>query len=185
MEKNLPPTSGDADSVPGSRRSPGKENDNPVQYSCLGNPMDRGAWQATVLGVTENQTCLINGVRTCAHPPPQHTHTCVYMQKKKENNEGESLPQGRVAIGRSTPVHGAHSAAWRLEREPLAAVSPDPRARAFPALLLSLPCPSPPVAPFTRLPSPVSEPGSFAPSAYLPVIAGLRCLNGSARLEPG
>ena len=84
MEKNLLPTSGDADSVPGSRRSPGKENDNPVQYSCLGNPMDRGAWQATVLGVTENQTCLINGVCTCAHPPPQHTHTCVYMQKKKK-----------------------------------------------------------------------------------------------------
>ena len=39
-------------SIPGSERSPGKGNDNPLQYSCLGNPMDRGAWQATVHEVT-------------------------------------------------------------------------------------------------------------------------------------
>ena len=47
---------GDAGSVPGSGRSPGEGNGNPLQYSCLGNPMDRGAWQATVRGVTESQT---------------------------------------------------------------------------------------------------------------------------------
>ena len=40
-------------SIPGSERSPGGEHDNPLQYSCLENPMDRGAWQATVLGVAE------------------------------------------------------------------------------------------------------------------------------------
>ena len=34
----------DMGSIPGSERSPGEENDNPPQYSCLGNPMDRGAW---------------------------------------------------------------------------------------------------------------------------------------------
>ena len=44
---------GDADSIPGSGRSPGKRNDNPLWCSCLGNPMDRGAWQATVHGVTK------------------------------------------------------------------------------------------------------------------------------------
>ena len=38
--------------IPGSRRSPGGGNGNPLQYSCLENPMDRGAWQATVKGVT-------------------------------------------------------------------------------------------------------------------------------------
>ena len=38
-------------SVPGLGRSPGEGNDNPLQYSCLENPMDRGAWQATVHGV--------------------------------------------------------------------------------------------------------------------------------------
>ena len=41
------------DSVPGLRRSPGEGNGSPLQYSCLGNPMDREAWQATVHGVTE------------------------------------------------------------------------------------------------------------------------------------
>ena len=44
---------GDAGSIPGSGRSPGEGNDNPLQYSCLGNPMDRGAWQATVHGITK------------------------------------------------------------------------------------------------------------------------------------
>ena len=47
---------GDADSIPGSGRSPGGGNGNPLQYSCLGNPMDRGAWWATVQGVTKTQT---------------------------------------------------------------------------------------------------------------------------------
>ena len=39
--------------IPGSGRSPGEEHDNPLQYSCLENPMDRGAWWATVYGVVE------------------------------------------------------------------------------------------------------------------------------------
>ena len=39
---------GDLGSIPGSGKSPGKGNGNPFQYSCLENPMDRGAWQATV-----------------------------------------------------------------------------------------------------------------------------------------
>ena len=43
---------GDVGSIPRSGRSPGEENGNPVQYSCLGNPVDRGAWRATVHGVT-------------------------------------------------------------------------------------------------------------------------------------
>ena len=44
------------DSIPGSGRSPGEGNGYPLQYSCLENPMDRGAWQATVHGVTKSQT---------------------------------------------------------------------------------------------------------------------------------
>ena len=53
--KNPPANAGDArdtGSLPGLGRSPGEGNDNPLRYSCLGNPMDRGAWQATVPGVT-------------------------------------------------------------------------------------------------------------------------------------
>ena len=44
---------GDLGSIPGSGRSPGKRNGNPLQYSCLGNPMDRAAWWATVHGVAK------------------------------------------------------------------------------------------------------------------------------------
>ena len=47
---------GDAGLIPGSGRSPGEGNGNPLQYSCLENSMDRGAWQATVHGVAESQT---------------------------------------------------------------------------------------------------------------------------------
>ena len=49
---------GDADSIPGLGRSPGEGNGYPHQYLCLGNPMDRGAQQATVHGVAKSQTWL-------------------------------------------------------------------------------------------------------------------------------
>ena len=44
--------------IPGIGRSPGEGNGNPLQYSCLGNPMDRGAWWATVHEVEKNRTRL-------------------------------------------------------------------------------------------------------------------------------
>ena len=49
---------GDAGSTPGSGTSPGEGNGNPLQYSCLGNPMNRGDWRATVHGVAKSQTRL-------------------------------------------------------------------------------------------------------------------------------
>ena len=52
--KNLPTNAGDMGSIPGSGRSPGGRNGNPLQYACLENPMDRGAWEATVHGVPES-----------------------------------------------------------------------------------------------------------------------------------
>ena len=53
MVKNLPANAGHLGLTPGQGRSPGEEKGNPLQYSCLGNPMDRGAWWATVHGVTK------------------------------------------------------------------------------------------------------------------------------------
>ena len=59
--KNLPTserTIGDLGSIPGSGRSPGEGNGNPLQYSGLENPMTRGAWQATVHEIAKNWTQL-------------------------------------------------------------------------------------------------------------------------------
>ena len=63
MVKNLPANGGDTGdvcSIPGSGRSPGEGNGNALQYSCLENPMDREASQATIHGVAESQTRLSN-----------------------------------------------------------------------------------------------------------------------------
>jgi hypothetical protein len=54
--KNLPANSGDAGSISGLGRYPGGGNSNPLQYPCLGNPMDGGVWQVTVHGVAKSQT---------------------------------------------------------------------------------------------------------------------------------
>ena len=59
--KNLPASAGDArdmGSVPGLGRSPREGHSNPLQYSCLENPMDRGTWQVTAHGVAKSQTQL-------------------------------------------------------------------------------------------------------------------------------
>ena len=71
MVKNLPVDAGDsidAGSIPGLQRFPGGGHGNPLQYSCLENPMDRGAWWATVHGVTQNQVQLSN----CVHAHRAH-----------------------------------------------------------------------------------------------------------------
>ena len=56
MIKNPPAYAGDVGLIPGSGRSPGEENGNPVQYSCLRNPMDRGVLQSTVNIVSKSWT---------------------------------------------------------------------------------------------------------------------------------
>ena len=56
--KNLPTNAGDEGSVPASGKSPGVGKGNPLHFSCLENPMDKGAWQATVHRVTKSRTQL-------------------------------------------------------------------------------------------------------------------------------
>ena len=58
MVKNLPANAGDARDICGE--DPGEWNDNPLQYSCLENPMDRGVWRATVHGAAKSRTLLSN-----------------------------------------------------------------------------------------------------------------------------
>ena len=70
--KTLPANAGDirdADLIPGSERSPGGGPNNPLQYSCLENPMDRGAWRAVVHRVTQSQT----------RPKPLSTYVCTKL----------------------------------------------------------------------------------------------------------
>ena len=76
--KNPPANAGnerDTGLIPGSGRFPGIGNGNPLLYSCLGNPMDKEAWRATVYGVTKSWT------RPSAHT---HTHTCKHTQTIKD-----------------------------------------------------------------------------------------------------
>ena len=56
--KNLPTNAEDAGSIPGWGRSPGEGHGNPLQCSCLGNPMDRGAWQSAIHGAAKSHTQL-------------------------------------------------------------------------------------------------------------------------------
>ena len=58
MVKNLLAYAGDVGSIPGSGRSPGEGSGSLLQYSCLGNPMDRGTWWAVARGVAKSQTPL-------------------------------------------------------------------------------------------------------------------------------
>ena len=71
MVKNLPANVGDIRhmrSIPGSRRSPGRQHDTLLQYSCVENPMDRGAWGATVHGVAkESDRTEVYGYIKSAH----------------------------------------------------------------------------------------------------------------------
>ena len=57
-KKNLPVSAGDMGLIPGLGRPPGEENGNPLQESCLGNPVDRGAWWATVHGAPKESDTI-------------------------------------------------------------------------------------------------------------------------------
>ena len=83
MVKNLPTYEGDirdSSSVPGSGSSPGGGQGNPLQYSCLENPMDRGAWWATVHGVAKSQAWL-KWLSTCTCPKVEQLWKAVSSLK--------------------------------------------------------------------------------------------------------
>ena len=82
--QNLPANSGDVrdeDLIPGSGRSPGGGHGNPLQYSCLENPMDRGVWQVRVHGVTQSQTQL---QRLSTHTHTSH-RSILYNTRNVDN----------------------------------------------------------------------------------------------------
>ena len=84
---------GDLSSIPGLGRSPGEGNDNPLQYPCLGNLMDRGAWRAAVYGVTKSQTQLSDFHFTCGQvndscSQPLAFVVVIYVAIDNENTGG-------------------------------------------------------------------------------------------------
>ena len=91
--KNTPANSGDTVSIPGSRRLPGEVNGNPLQYSCLGNPIDRGAGQATAPGFAKSQTRLSNYTTTSSQvlPVPQiHASPRGRINPKHQSSEAKN-----------------------------------------------------------------------------------------------
>ena len=95
--KNPLSNAGDVSSIPGLGRSPGEGNGNSLQYSCQGNPMDRGVWLATVGGVTEelNMTRQLNKNNICIH---SHSHGVLRGQRVSTSN-GDKKKSGLGHMG--------------------------------------------------------------------------------------
>ena len=96
MVKNPPASVGDVDPVPGSGRSPGRENGNLLQYSFLDNPMDRRAWPAAVHGVTKSWTQLSELNNNCYVP---------------DNMTGTLF---KLAVEPHAPVTELHPSQWHI-----------------------------------------------------------------------
>ena len=82
-------SAGDLGSIPGLGRSPGERNSKPCQYSCLGNPMDRGAWQATVHGVEKSQTQL----NTAQPSSKSEVCMCSHQSRQSTSPDRPQFPQ--------------------------------------------------------------------------------------------
>ena len=93
--RHPPANAGDVGSILGSGRSPGEGNSNPLQYSCLENPMDRGAWWATVHGVIKSRMRLSNFTFTFhfhALEKEMATHSSVLAWRIPGMGEPGGLP---------------------------------------------------------------------------------------------
>ena len=100
MVKNLPSSAGDTSLIPGLGRSPGGGNSNSLQYSCLGNPMDRETWRATVHGLakeldtTEHNTAVLS--TSNLHSVKMHGFTEVVQPSPLSNAGTFSSPSNTL-----------------------------------------------------------------------------------------
>ena len=116
--KNLPANAGvrdvrDEGSIPGSGKSPGGGHGNPLQYSCLENPMDRGNWWATVHRVAESQTQLSSLVCTRVgnrggHNSQETSADGTWVRPDQSRGQSSSMPQTKMlAEFQGTDVQGS------------------------------------------------------------------------------
>ena len=107
VTKNLPANAGDLGSIPGSGSSPGEGNDNPLQYSCLENPVDRGGWWAAVHGVAQSRTRLtrLSSSSSRASLVAQWKRTHLPMQETWVRSLGQEDPlENEMTTHSSTPA---------------------------------------------------------------------------------
>ena len=98
--KNLLANTGDAGSIPGSGRAPGEENGNLLQYSCLGKPMDRGAWQAMEL--QNSQTWLSDWTKKQFEP---FRCNVIFLMSHSKYADMEALSPSLSYLKSQTPKH--------------------------------------------------------------------------------
>ena len=121
--KNLHANAGDVrdkDLIPGLRRSPGGGHGNPFQYSCLENPMDRGAWQATVYEVAKSQTRLKQlSTHACTGLAHDRVHIQAYSQVRvwppgdRHEYSGSTIANRQRLATISAPLHSSmNKALW-------------------------------------------------------------------------
>ena len=108
--KNLPPMQ-KTQEIPESGRSPAEVNGNPLQYSCLKNPMDTGSWQATVHGVATSQTRL--SACTCSHT---HTHTHTRTASRCSQPPDRCLPWSTQQRALCSWEASCRSVTWSIVR---------------------------------------------------------------------
>ena len=111
--KNPPANAGDSGSVLRSERSPGGGHGYPLQHSCLKNPMDKGAWQATILSVMKNQTWLKQVSRHALSRYEINTVIIPILQLRLRHRKKVTSPRS----------HSYNLQCWDLKPEGLASVS--------------------------------------------------------------
>ena len=122
VKKNLTADAGTAGLISGSGRSPGGRNGNPCQYSCLGNPLDRGAWWAAVHGVTKSRTRLSaaqlvsqNSVNQPPHFCCQKCCECNSSIKETYRRETAFFPNPDLSVDKTNkPAQDFSPAAFRF-----------------------------------------------------------------------
>ena len=118
MVKNPAANAGDVDSIPDPGRSPGEGNGNPLQCSCLENPMDRGAWWATVHGRVTKESDMPEGLKnnTDHHNGQYRIKKMNHTHKDKSSrrtNEGKATPR----IGWSGPQRVGQAGSLMTKRD--------------------------------------------------------------------